>query len=575
MKRTVILIAACLGTLFAAAQTFIDPELAAEMNQRGETEKIRVSLIMQEQSNPTALQREANFISTRRQRRDFVVETLKQQAERSQADLKAVLGEMEQNGMVSHVRSLWLSNAVVCEATPTAIRDLTQHRDLQSISLDKEYQCLIENAPQLPAEATREISSGMLQVQADKVWELGYTGEGILVGLVDSGFNYNHDDLQGRLWDGGEEFPHHGYDAHDNDNDPMDQNGHGTHCAGVICGTGAAGTQTGAAPGATLMCVKCTDAIGFGSVSQFCTGLEFVLEHGADLISFSVGYPNLTATEKTQFRQMCDNILAANVVTAVAAGNYYQYQDMYPITDNICTPGSCPPPMLHDLQLDNPGGTSCVVCVGAVDADDVIGDFSSVGPVRWDNVSAYGDYPYVAGSSEQFGLIRPDVCAPGVQVKSLSLQNNSGYGFRDGTSFATPCVSGVIALMLQANPELTPAEIDDILETTAVRLTPNKDNRYGMGRIDALAAVQKALDLDDTKENLSREIADVYPNPSTDGFNVVCEGMTEADVYSLDGKLVKQIVCDGQCQIEGLSNGVYLLKISAKSGILLRRIVKI
>ncbi|MBQ8957884.1 MAG: S8 family peptidase [Bacteroidales bacterium] len=658
MKRTIFLIAACLATLFAAAQTFIDPELSAEMNQRGETEKIKVSIIMLEQSNPTALQREANFIPTRRQRRDFVVETLKQQAARSQADLLAVLSEMEQNGMVSNVRSLWLSNAVTCEASPEAVRDLSQRHDLQSISLDKEYQCLIDNAPDRQAEATREITPNLLQVQADKVWEMGYNGEGVLVGLVDSGFNYNHDDLQGRLWDGGDEFPHHGYDFYSNDNDPMDEAGHGTHCAGIICGTGASGTQTGVAPGVTLMCVKATDGIGFGSVSQFCAGLQFVLEHGVDLISFSVGFPQLSAAERTQFRQLCDNILAANVITAVAAGNYYEYQDMFPVPDNVCTPGSCPPPMLQEVQLANSGGTSCVVCVGAVDADDQLASFSSIGPVRWDNVPAYGDYPYTPGDDERFGLIRPDVCAPGVNIKSLSLQNNSGYGFRDGTSFATPCVAGVIALMLQANPELTPAEIDDILETTAVHLSPTKDNLYGSGRIDALAAVEMALgdtiisgctpvnnlthsvndnmllltwetptnpeglieyqivandtltigtttdlsyqtEMPDGKFDIcvtavypgcsksacvsveilsvdERERAvNVYPNPSTGIFTVVCEGMTEATVFSADGKLVKRIAANGQCHIEGLSNGVYLLKINTKSGILVRRIVKI
>ena len=101
------------------------------------------------------------------------------------------------------------------------------------------------------------------------------------------------------------------------------------------------------------------------------------------------------------------------------------------------------------------------------------------------------------------------------------------------------------------------------------------DNRYGMGRIDALAAVQKALDMDGTLENLNTEAANVYPNPSTDGFNVACEDMTEVAVYAMDGKLVKRIAAEGQCNIEGLNEGVYVLRIALRSGgEIMQKIVK-
>ena len=89
------------------------------------------------------------------------------------------------------------------------------------------------------------------------------------------------------------------------------------------------------------------------------------------------------------------------------------------------------------------------------------------------------------------GLIRPDVAAPGDNIKSLDYASNTGYADGwSGTSMATPCVAGVMALMLDKNPNLTPAEIDIALETTALELgTAGKDNVYGSGRINALAAI--------------------------------------------------------------------------------------
>jgi len=137
------------------------------------------------------------------------------------------------------------------------------------------------------------------------------------------------------------------------------------------------------------------------------------------------------------------------------------------------------------------GGTSAVMCVGATNNNDASANFSSRGPVTWQSVSTFNDYPYSPG----MGLLRPDICAPGVNIKSLSYTNNTGYlqGMEwSGTSMAAPCVAGVIALMLSKNPALLPEEICEIIETTAVHL-PNasspKGNTFGSGRVNALAAI--------------------------------------------------------------------------------------
>ena len=127
-----------------------------------------------------------------------------------------------------------------------------------------------------------------------------------------------------------------------------------------------------------------------------------------------------------------------------------EYMMIKPVPENIIIPGGCPPPWLSPEQEANAGGLSCVVSVGAVDYNDTPADFSSNGPVTWENTE-FSDYAYNEG--EMIGLIRPDVCAPGVGVKSLDHDSNNGYNLKTGTSMAAPCVAGIICLMLEKNPE--------------------------------------------------------------------------------------------------------------------------
>ena len=221
---------------------------------------------------------------------------------------------------------------------------------------------------------------------------------------------------------------------------------------------------------------------------------------------------------------------------------------MVPPPYNIYTPGDCPPPYLHEDQMVNAGGMSCVICVGAVDYNDNIAAFSSEGPSQWADVPEYGDYPYAEGSPTEIGLIRPDICAPGVQIKSLDYNNPHGYTLMDGTSMATPLVTGTIALMLSKNKELTPAQIDQILETTAVKLTDHKSNDFGSGRLDALAAVN-VVDYDALAEAAQPQ-ALVYPNPSNGTFNLILsEGQWNVEIYDIMGRKVYENLYDGRSAI--------------------------
>ena len=573
MKKLLFCIFALSLCLSGQAFNTIDPDLQREMSSRTDNEKIKINILLSEQSKPMDLLRKANAFSTKQERRQFVIENLQRQAKSSQADLLALLEEMEHNGMVEDIRPLWLVNSVSCHANKQAINDLAQRRDIMTVYYLEETQWIFDEEATPAPKGGREIAENLLQVNATQVWEQGYTGKGVLVAVIDTGIRLDHADLAGRLWDGGPEFPNHGYDFYYQDNDPSDDLGHGSHVAGTICGTGASGSQTGIAPEATVMALKCFSNAGIAEESHWITAMQFAVEHGADMVNMSLGRPQANEAQKRMMRIACDNTLAAGVLALVCAGNIRPMLPMVPVPHNVYSPGSCPPPYLHEDQMVNAGGTSCVICVGAVNFNDELASFSSQGPSMWTDVPEYNDYPYTAGSATEIGLIRPDICAPGVQIKSLDYNTTDGYTLMDGTSMATPLVAGAVALMLSKNHELTPAQISEILERTAVKLTEHKSNDFGSGLLDAFAAVN-AVDYDGVEE--IRNEAQIYPNPSMGDFTVAGEGIHRVSVFSVEGKLLKVIEMNGnECRIEGLMNGVYLLKIDTENGVIVNKIVKL
>ena len=475
------------------AQPVIDPLLSEEMFSRNEDESIAVIVIMKSQYDRMQLNRRADYYVTRAERREFVVNELKAFAEASQYDLRQSLSEMEHRGMVSSPTILWMANALYFNASKAAIQSLAHRDDIALIGYAKEYKCIPDGEEIKPASQIqiREITPNVIQVRADQVWEEGYKGEGVVVAIIDSGVNYRHVDLADHLWDGGDEFPHHGYDVYNHDNDPVDDNGHGSHCAGILCGDGTGGSQTGMAPEVTLMCVKSMGVSGYCGAANIAEGIQWAIEHGCDMFSMSMGLVNAGLTDRKLLRSTCEAALDAGIVAAIAAGNEGNKLDVYPIPYNVRTPGNCPPPYMDEIQAHNSGGLSCSVCVGAVDYNDNAAPFTSHGPVTWfsSEMDFYNDYLYNSDISAFFGLIRPDVCAPGMDIWSLAI-NGNGYVPDSGTSMATPCVAGCMALMLSKDINLMPSEICRLLEETAVPLEDGKSNVYGFGRVDALAAVE-------------------------------------------------------------------------------------
>lgn len=558
MKRLIVLL---FGILFS-------------VNVLAQNDKVKINIILAEQYNAQELIQMARAFPTKAGRREFVINTLKRQAMDSQAELLEKLNIMEADGLVEEVRPLWIVNLVSCYASKEAIDEIAKCKDILMMYACEEFRCFDEDL-MLPSYDTgvREIADNITKVNADQVWALGYTGEDVLVALIDTGANLNHADLQGQLWDGGAEYPNHGYDFYQHDNDPSDTHGHGTHVAGTIVGNGTSGTQTGVAPGAKIMVLKVFHGEdNLSETTMWVEAMQFAVEHGADVLNMSLGQPLPDASVKLMLRQACDNTLAAGVVAAVCAGNSRQIQMLAPVPYNIWSPGDCPPPHLHDDQMVNPGGTSCVICVGAVDFNDGIAGFSSVGPSVWTDVAQYNDYPYASGSSTNIGLIRPDVCAPGVNIKSLDYSTTDGYCLKSGTSMATPCVAGTIALMLSKDHELTPEQIDEILERTATPLSAHKSNDFGSGRIDALAAVNAVGD--DGMEDIYNQGIAIYPNPANDMIYITTDAQS-VSIYSIDGKLLKiKKINNNQINISDLENGVYLMKLESAEGNYYKTIIK-
>jgi subtilisin family serine protease len=478
----------CLAGL-AMASTFT-PNLVAKLNSSSPNELIPIMVTMTQQADKDLMQQMTDGMN-KQASRQAVVEYLTNMAESTQGDIRVYLESLANSGKISHVYPLFIVNMISLKATPEVIQQLDSFSGIDNICYEPESFALAgESAPIGPVkngyDGTDEITWGLTDVHAPEVWSLGYNGTGVIVGMVDTGVNYNHLDLADHMWNGGTSYPNHGWNFYSNNSTTMDGYGHGTHTAGTVASDGTAGSQCGVAPNATIMILKVLADNGQGSPAQCMAGLNFAVAHGADVFSMSLGWYGslITPPDIINFRVACENLLAAGLPGAVCAGNEWG-SSSYPVPNNVRTPGRCPPPWLNPAQTTT-GGRTCVISIGATQENHTIASFSSHGPSTWGTIAPWNDYPYSPG----MGLLRPDVAAPGVNTKSCLNTNNTGYTFMQGTSMATPHVAGTIALMLQKNMQLTPLQIDSILETTALDLgTAGKDNIFGAGLINALSAV--------------------------------------------------------------------------------------
>jgi serine protease AprX len=291
--------------------------------------------------------------------------------------------------------------------------------------------------------------------------QFGFTGDGdqikgnyskndIVIAVIDSGVNANHPDLRGKVlfWK----------DFVKNRAVPYDDNGHGTMVSGVALGTGKLKKKfVGVAPEAALVAMKVLDSGGSGDISDAIAAIDLAIDLKKDLniriINMSLAVPGSSAGHDA-FSQVANRAVLNGIVVVGAAGN-----------DG---PSS--------KTIGSPAAAANIITVGAgADTGErgfFLAGFSSRGPTA-------------------DGRIKPDLWAPGYRIQSTS--KAGGYATLSGTSFAAPFVSGVVALMLQANPSLKPSTVKSILIKTAEKWAPGgKSNEAGSGRLRAYDAIFRA-----------------------------------------------------------------------------------
>ena len=334
---------------------------------------------------------------------------------------------------------------------------------------------------------------------------LGYTGDGIGVAVIDSGITSWHDDLTDS---GGGQRVSRFVDFLNGAQTAYDDYGHGTHVAGIIAGNGydSSGARSGIAPGVTLTVLKVLDATGGGHISDVIAAMDYAIDHKDELnvrvINLSVAAGVYESYTTDPLTLAAKRAVDAGIVVVAAAGNN----------------GVSPQGTTQYAGVTSPGNAPWVLTVGAsshmgtVDrSDDTMAAFSSRGPGAVD----YG--------------AKPDLVAPGVGIESLS--NPSSYLYTidgpyllngtvptsylpylslTGTSMAAPVVSGTVALMLQANPALTPNAVKALLQYTAQIYQGYDVLTQGAGFLNARGAVELAAYLADPADR---------PYPSTDGWS--------------------------------------------------------
>lgn len=475
-------------SLFALSVTagMLEPRLVEQLGQTRSGDLVDIYIKPLGDADPGYIDQVAAGM-TRAERREFACDVFKSVASTTQQPILEQLKTYPE-GLVANLHTNWLANFISCSATEEVIREIAMRDDVAWVDF-RPATCIfiepIDVRPGTPEEASRANAWGVDKIGAPSVWSMGYTGTDIVVAVIDTGVNYLHLDLQTHMWHDTPAGLHYGWDMESGDGDPMPtSSNHGTHCAGSVASDGTAGTNCGVAPDAIIMAVKVMTTVSPDAEQNVMDGFEWAVDHGADVLSTSLGYMPSWNPQRALWRTAEENILAAGVPHSIAAGNEG------PSSYTIRTPGDCPPPWTHPQQTA-PGGHSACICVGATDSGDVIASFSSRGYVTWEGIAPWFDYNDTPPNA---GLIRPDVCAPGVDVYSCSWPGTNVYTTMSGTSMATPHNAGLMALMLDANPSLSPAQVDQILEQTALDLgASGKENTHGSGRIRALEAVQAAI----------------------------------------------------------------------------------
>ncbi|MBB5786081.1 S8 family serine peptidase [Jiangella mangrovi] len=308
-------------------------------------------------------------------------------------------------------------------------------------------------------EAT--LDESVPQIGAPVAWEQGLDGTGSTVAVLDTGWDPAHPDLEGQVA-GARNFTE---DADPEGQTAVDRQGHGTHVAATVAGTGAAsgGIHRGVAPGADLLIGKVLGDDGSGYEDWIIAGMEWAVAQGADVVSMSLGTD--WASDGTDPMSLAADRLSAesDALFVIAAGNAGPAEG----------------------TVGSPGAATSALTVGAVDKQDRAAAFSSRGP-------RVGD-----------GAVKPEVVAPGVGIVAAraagtSLGNllDEHYTSLNGTSMATPHVAGAAAILAQQHPDWDDEQLKQRLVSSSLPLDDEPVSFRGAGRVDVAAAVGETVTVD-------------------------------------------------------------------------------
>lgn len=405
--------------------------------------------------------------------RNFMVQELQETSKDSQNRLLHYLLRAKNQGLVKEFESFFIVNSLVVTATREVAEQLAKLPEVEKVCEDKEY--YIEQTEsqsgtaELLAEPSQELPWNLKNIQVDQVWKQDVNGEGVVIGMIDSGADLQHPAIKDS-WRGNEP----GMEVYSwldatkiiGQGKPYDEHGHGTHVLGTILGKqGEHGMPLGVAPKAKWIAVKVLDSEGMASVSALLRAGQWIMaptdENGvpqADkapkIINNSWGGND---TDEF-FREVLKKWREAGILPIFSAGN-----TRYNLANR---PGSVMAPAKYPEAF----------AVGAVDKDNRIADFSLQGP-------------------SEYKETKPEISAPGVNIKSSV--PGGGYELKSGTSMASPHVTGVAALLKQVNPALTVDQLEEILIASADPRTDEKfvespNNGYGHGVLNAARAVEMA-----------------------------------------------------------------------------------
>jgi len=349
--------------------------------------------------------------------------------------------------------SSWLTNSVSLLASPDWIKKLASHRLVTRIVTNKmEKLARPFRTPRTAAPSTPPGAAwGLRHIGIPDLWAEGLTGRGVSVGHLDTGVDASHPDLEGRVaqWEAFDQF------GNALTGTPRYDSGfHGTHTAGIIAGGAAGGTAIGIAPAASLSCALVLPQ-GTGTTKQIVRGMEWCLAQGVDVLNLSLGGSGYNEAYEPAVR----HLRMLGTFPAFSVGNA-----------GLGVTGS-------------PANHRDACAVGALNERDEVADFSGGGAFAWSDNDVY---------------VKPDLCAPGVAIHSaiptpyVRETGSDPYDTLDGTSMAAPHVSGTVALLWEAFPYASAAQIQEALFATCRPLGLSFHNMHsGRGLIQPVEALRK------------------------------------------------------------------------------------